>query len=185
MSEILLQTIVEKLQAMELLLKNDKAGIDEETLKCIREEMQRLPITTISTDKFNELKLAIDECREKIERPLHNQTIHKHHLHKGMLISLVLFFTCMLFLWLCINTINDKEHFRENDIKYRVLKVTGNKALLNVLYHTDSIYNVDPHYMQQWVVQQEDLLVQQTKMLQLADEKKKEVKDLKGRAGKK
>jgi len=42
--------------------------------------------------------------------------------------------------------------------------------LLKVLYHTDSLYNLDPGQMQQWVVQQEDLLIQQTKMLQFAGE---------------
>ncbi len=68
-------------------------------------------------------------------------------------------FPCFIFC-LCIflvpwmNTINDKKQFQAKDIKYRSLKVTHDKALLELLYRTDSLYHLNPQNMQQWVVQE-------------------------------
>jgi len=53
-----------------------------------------------------------------------------------------------------MNTINDKKQFQAKDIKYRSLKVTHDKALLELLYRTDSLYHLNPQNMQQWVVQE-------------------------------
>ncbi len=42
MSELLLQSIVEKLQAMELLLRHHNTSKDEEAVKLILEEIKKL-----------------------------------------------------------------------------------------------------------------------------------------------
>ena len=185
MSELLLQTIVEKLEAMELLLRDDNANKDGEALKEIREEIKKLFAIGLSSDKLNELKVSIDACHKKLDNPFQNRIDHKHHLHKGVWIAFFLFFASIFCLWQWMNTIDDKNQVEANDIKYRALKVTRDKTLLKLLYQTDSIYDLNPKQMEQWVVQEEKRLAEQTKLLQLAGKKEKEVKQLRDRAEKK
>jgi hypothetical protein len=185
MSEILLQTIVEKLQAMELLLKQDKRNKDDEVLKTILEEIKKVFATSISKDKIDELNLSIDKCCKTLERPSTDKIIYKHYLHKGIWIAVILFFVATFFLWEWMNSLNDKKRFEANDIKYRALKISGDKDLLKLLYQTDTFYNVHTDWMRNYVAQEEDRLMEQTIMLELAGEKKKSIKDLRNRAEKK
>jgi predicted type IV restriction endonuclease len=62
MSEVLLQTIIEKLEAMELLLKQYKSNKDEEVLKTMLQEIKKISTSSINIDKIDELKLSIDKC---------------------------------------------------------------------------------------------------------------------------
>jgi len=79
----------------------------------------------------------------------------------------------------------EEKQFEVNDIKYRSLKVTGDKALIEVLYHTDSLYNISAEHMKESVVQEEEYLIERTKLLQLAGEKERKAEDLRKRAEKK
>jgi len=182
MSEILLQTIIEKLGAMESLLKQDKKNKDEEVFQRILEEIKKVSILSISTNKIDELNLSIDRCCKTLERPSTNQITYKHYLHKGIWIAVTLFFVSTFLLWEWISAINDKKQFEANDIKYRALKVSGDEGLLKLLYQTDSFYNANANWMRNYVAQEEDRLIEQTKKFQLAGEKKKNVKDLRNRA---
>ena len=185
MTELLLQTIVEKLEAMELLLHHDNASKGDDVLKKVAEEITKIYPTGLSIDKINELKVSVDACYKKLECPIQNRIDHKHHLHRGVWIAFFLFFASIFCLWQWMNTINDKKQFEANDIKYRALKVTADKALIKLLCHTDSLYNLDPTHMEQWVVQEEERLAEQTILLQLAGEKEKEARQLRDRTEKK
>jgi len=184
MSEILLQTIVEKLEVIELLLKQDKKNKDEEVSKMILDEIKRVSTSSINSDKIDELKLSMDKCCKTVERASTNQIIYKHYLHKGIWIAIILFFVSIFLLLKWITAINDKRQFEANDIKYRALKVSGDKVLLKLLYQTDSFYNVHADWMRKYVAKEEDRLVEKTKMIELAGEKKKKVKDLRKRVEK-
>jgi hypothetical protein len=83
-----------------------------------------------------------------------------------------------------MNTVDDKKQFEANDIKYRALKVSRDEELLKLLYQTDSFYNVNADWMRKYVAKEEHL-IEQTKIFELAGEKKKSVKDLRNRAEKK
>jgi hypothetical protein len=185
MSEILLQTIVEKLQTMESLLKQDKNSKDEEVLKRILDEIKKASTSSINIDKIDELKLSIDKCFKTLERPSTNQIIYKHYLHKEIWIAVILFFVSTFFLCEWISTISNKKPFEANDIKYRALKISGDKELLQLLYQIDSFYNANADWMHKYVVQEEDRLIEQERILELAGEKKKNVKNLRNRAEKK
>jgi hypothetical protein len=178
MSEILLQTIVEKLEAMELLLKQDKRNKDEEVSKMILDEINKVFTSSISIDKIDELKLSVDKCCKILEHPATNQITYKHHLHKGIWIAVILFFVATFFLSEWVSSINDKKRFEANDAKYRALKISGDKELTKLLYQTDSFYNANAAWMRKYVLQEEDRLIEQTKISQLASEKKKSEKDL-------
>jgi|KBSMisStaDraftv2_1062788.scaffolds.fasta_scaffold10062_2 hypothetical protein len=185
MSEVLLQTIIEKLEAMELLLKQYKSNKDEEVLKTMLQEIKKISTSSINIDKIDELKLSIERCSKALEHTSTNQIIYKHYLHKGIGIAATLFFVSTFFLCEWMNTTNEKKQFEANDIKYRALKISGDKTLLNILYQTDSFYNVHADWMRKYVTREEDRLMEQTRMSQLAGEKKTNVKDVRNRAEKK
>ncbi len=75
-----------------------------------------------------------------------------------------------------------QKQYEANDMKYRSLKVTGNKSLIQLLYHTDSLYNVKAEAIRKMTVQEELRLAEQAEMLLLAGEK--EAKQLKRKATK-
>jgi hypothetical protein len=67
MNEILLQTIVEKLEATERLLRPDRKNKDGEVLERILEEIKKVSVP-LSFDKIDELNLSIDKCCKTLER---------------------------------------------------------------------------------------------------------------------
>jgi len=91
MSEVLLQTIIEKLEAMELLLKQFKSNKDEEVLKTMLQEIKKISTSSINIDKIDELKLSIERCSKALEHTSTNQIIYKHYLHKGIGLQLLCF----------------------------------------------------------------------------------------------
>jgi hypothetical protein len=193
MSQLLLQTIVEKLGILESLLKQVVAGKDATNqsewtiqLQALRTDIKKMMEQfLLNQEKINELELKTDALEIRLRQPLKNQIAHKHHLHKGIWLAIVLSIVSTFFFYQWMSTNDDKKQFEASDIKYRALKVTGDIALLKLLYHTDSLYNVDAKHMRQWVVQEEDRFAHKVKMLSLAGEKEKGTKDLKGRAEKK
>ena len=193
MNEVLLQTIVEKLGIFETLLKQDATDKNEinqsqwtEQLQTLHEDIKKMNEHSLLNQKrIRELELIMKALNESLQTPIKNQINHKHHVHKGIWIAIISIFVSTFFFCLWMNSNDHKKQFEANDIKYRALKVTHDKALLDLLYQTDSLYNLDPKHMQDWVAQQENQLSEQTKMFQLAGEKKKERKDLRNRAEKK
>jgi hypothetical protein len=190
MNELLLQTIVEKLGIFETLLKQVGTDKDEINQNQLIQQLQALHAKIekmnehflLNQKRMSELELRMEALNKRLQTPLKNQIDHKHHLHKGIWIAIVSIFISTFFFCLWMNSNDQQKQFEANDIKYRALKATHDKALLQLLYQTDSLYNLDPQHMQEWVAQEEDQLNEQTKMFQLADEKKKERKDLRNRA---
>ena len=70
-----------------------------------------------------------------------------------------------------------------NDIKYRSLKISGNKSVLKLCEYTDSLYRKDGVGFRAGVEQEEQHLIEQANLLRLAGEKEKEAKTLKEQAG--
>ena len=181
MSEVLLRTIVEKLESIEIALL--KGNPDENTdmqqaLKEIRSfqtEMIKLPSQMkIRAEKTSELLKGITTLNFKLDTPKKEHIKHSHHLHKGIWIAVGLFIISLLFLYGWINCSNTKNAFEANDIKYRFLKVNGNPALLKLLYQTDSLYRLDNNSFAKQVVAKEQVLAQQAEQFRLAGEKKKD-----------
>ncbi|MEJ7677620.1 MAG: hypothetical protein WKG06_07080 [Segetibacter sp.] len=80
------------------------------------------------------------------------------------------------------NTFQTQKQYEVNDIKYRSLKVTGDKCLLNLLFHTDSLYTVKGDVIRKMTIQHEQRLAKLAQILRLAGEKEKEVRILKDKA---
>ncbi len=181
MNQVLLETIVEKLEGLEIsLLKEKKAGNENETIqqdllneiKLFQSEITKLPThLKQSNEKMNELSKNIDALNFKLEKGINEHIYHKHHLHKGIWISIGLFLTSLVLLYGWINCHDEKKIFETNDIKYRYLKVNGNVSLLRLLYQTDSLYNLNNDLFSKWVLDREESLGHQAERQRLVGEK--------------
>ena len=189
MNQVLLETIVEKLEGLEIsLLKENKAGNDETVQKDLLKEIKLFqseiakfpPQFKVSNEKINELLKNINILNFKLGIGVNEHIYHKHHLHKGICIAVGLFITSLLLLYGWINSYNIKKNFEANNIKYRYLKVNGNTGLIKLLYRTDSLYNLNKQLFNKVVTEKEDSLVQQVQS-HLAGEKEKRKVNLKNK----
>ena len=187
MSEVLLETIVEKLESLEIaLLKESNASKDNATQQALLKEVNLLKSEFInhadqlksSEEKMNGLMKSISALNFKLSSPLENNIKHFHHFHKGLLVALAFFVLSAVFLYGWIRCSNVKEQFEANDMKYRFLKINGNSSLLKITHDTDSLYNANTIDFTSKVVQAEQHLAEQVEMLRLAGEKEKEAREL-------
>ncbi len=129
MNQVLLETIVEKLEGLEIsLLKENKVGSDDEAMlkeiKIFQLEITKLSSHFIlSNEKINELSRNINALNFKLAKGVTEEINHRHHLHKGIWISIGLFLTSLMLLYGWINCYSAKKAFQANDIKYRYLKL--------------------------------------------------------------
>lgn len=182
MSEILLQAIIEKLEALEIaLLKENASDNKAEIMKIIEEQFAQLrhnPETWTSDFKLlhqniSELTKKVSEHKFNSQQPSSNSVEHRYHLHKGIWISAGLLVISILLSWAWFSTYQSKEGFEANAIKYRALKVIADKPLLELLYKTDSLFNLNEKKFYEYVVTQEHEHIKQAEMLRIAGEKKK------------
>lgn len=180
MSEILLQAIVEKLEALEIaLLKQGSVGKDEEASNELRTGVKSVQLELIKFSstfnanykKINDLSEKIHGLRLKLGNHIQNQVKHTHHFHKQVWLAVSLFIISLLLAYGRINCSNEKKSFEANDMKYRYWKANGNTHLLNIVYYTDSLYNLDKNRFMQQVVLAEHQVVEQEKAHRLAGEK--------------
>ena len=110
--------------------------------KLVKEQKQ--PSSTLDT-KFVEQTLNKKLQLENFiaARTLSKQIEHKHHLQKGLFASLILMLLCIILSFGWYNSYDASKQLKANDIKYRALKVVGNKPLLKLLHHTDSLYFIN------------------------------------------
>jgi vesicle coat complex subunit len=117
MDELLLQTVVEKLEDIEFLIKQNNQNKSVEQLKIISEEIKNLSSRTISSERINELIKSLNNCNNKLNQPVQNSIEYRHHLHKGIWIAIALFVTNFFLLAGWINSYNKANQFRVNDFK--------------------------------------------------------------------
>ncbi len=184
MNQVLLETIIEKLEGLEIsLLKNTLCKDSEEQQELLKEirsyQSAIAPIfhqIKTANEKINELTKNVAEINFSSVNKASGHIHHKHHLHNGMWIAIILFITSVFLLYGWINSYTRRSVSEANDIKYRYLKVNGNKVLLKVLYRTDSLYNLNKQFFVKVVTEKEDFLVQQVHLNLIDGKEKKEVK---------
>jgi len=186
MSEILLQAIVEKLEALEIaLLKQGNAGKNEEAsndlttaVKSVQYELVKFgSFFTSNNEKINNLSDGIFALRLKLGNPAQNQVKHIHYFNRQVWLSVSLFIISLLLAHGWINCSNEKKFFEANDMKYRFWKANGNTSLLKIVFYTDSLYNLDKDNFMQQVVRSEHHVAEQEKVHRLAGEKEKNQKN--------
>ncbi|HEU5053051.1 MAG TPA: hypothetical protein VFT78_08050 [Hanamia sp.] len=173
MSEILLQAIVEKLESLEIaLLKQGSSGNDEE-LKAAVKSIQSFFIKFNAVCDANNKKIHGLSKEIQALQETNNQVRHTHHFHKHVWISVSLFIISLLLAYGWVNCSNEKKSFEANDMKYRYWKANGNASLLRIIYHTDSLYNLNEEHFKNEVLQTERKIDEQEKVQRLEGEKRK------------
>ena len=142
MNEILLQTIIEKLEALEISLLKSTPDKGTEThlelLKEIRSCQSEIAaifhqIKTVN-EKINEMSKNVMAMNFSSSNKLSEQVHHRHHLHRGIWIAITLFITSILLSYGWINSYNGKQVLEANDLKYRYLKVINDVLLTFSFY---------------------------------------------------
>ena len=182
MNEVLLKTIIEKLETLEIaFLKQSHRAKDCESLNALEtliksvqsELMEFNSEVRRNTDCVTNLSNQINTLRLNLTHPEQNQVKHIHHFHKHIWISLSLFIILLLCAYGWMNCHIEKKQFEANDMKYRFWKANGNASLLKIIYRTDSLYNLDKDGFTNEVLRAEHEIAEQEKMNRLAGEKKK------------
>ena len=185
MSEVLLQTIIEKLESFEIaFLKARNGGKDDAIPQALLTEIKLLKSEFINhacllksnEEKMNGLMKVISELRIKLGTPVQNTIKHVHHFHKGLLLAFGFFILAAVFLYGWIRCGNLKDQFEAGDFKYRFLKINGNTSLIKITHYTDSLYNLNTIDFTSKVIQAEQHLAEQAELLRLAGEKENEAK---------
>jgi len=192
MSDLFMQSIVEKLEGMELFLKahfTDKPQpVDLSPVLSAINAFKNELITkysgqTLDTKTQAEVNQNMRVLLQQLQLPRKDTIEHKHHLHKGVWVLIGLFVTCFLLGWGWLASHQAFETLQANDIKYRSLKISGNKSVLKLCEYTDSLYRKDAGVFSAGVEQEEQRLIEQAELIRLAGENEKEAKTLKDRAG--
>ena len=192
MSEILLESIVEKLEGIEVFLKAINTGSPQpvdltpilSAISALKKDLVDLPDKlSLHTKKLAELEVNITLLLEQLKVPLNNTVKHKHHLHKGIWLSAGLSLVLVFLIWGWLYTYSRLEQYEGNDIKYRYFKVYGNQALIKFCAQTDSVYLKDKSGFRDSVEQEEQRLLRQLELNRLAGEKEREAKTLREQAG--
>src|SRR5664279_1672430 len=193
MSEILLQTIVEKLESLEIaLLKECNSGKDgalqNQILLGFKNFQSQVATFTSQLNTNSETLLRFSEevnsLRLNLGNTIQNQVRHTHHFHKLVWVTVSLFLITTLLAYGWMNCSNGKKVFEANDIKYRYWKVDSNASLLKITYYTDSLYDFDKDSFKKKVLWPEQQIVEQEKLFRLASEKEKEARELIEKVGK-
>jgi hypothetical protein len=191
MNEMLLKTIIEKLEALELAWKASGGGENESLVQVknelylLRQDLQNLPSRIVAgSSRLAELFESIENLQAALHAPKQSRVEHKHVLHKGIIISGVLFLLVVGLSVSLFNAYKSRKKYAANDIKYRYLKLIGTKNHLRLCSNTDSLYQKDPVFFTNEVESEEQRLIQQAEDLRLALEKEKEAEVLNKRASK-
>ncbi len=127
MNEVLLQTIIEKLEALEIaLLKQSHPAKDcessnalETLMKSLQSELIKLSLERrTNTDCITELSNQIKSFRLNYSGPEQSLIKHIHHFHRHIWISVSLFIISLLLDYGWMNCHSEKKQFGANDIHY-------------------------------------------------------------------
>ena len=157
MDELLLQTVVEKLEDIELLIKQNNQNKTGEELKKISDEIKNLSSRTISPERINELIKSLNNCNNKLNQPVQNTIEYRHHLHKSIWIAIAFFIANIFLIYGWINSHNNAKQFRANDYKYRALKTMEDETMNKVLSNIDSLYKINPDFFEKTLIKKENV----------------------------
>jgi hypothetical protein len=187
MNDVFLQSIIEKLEALEIaLLKRDNSASINDAQQPIVNQLKSCQsgIESCSRDlrnlnaRIEALSFKVTTLPKSLDEKRQDHTIHHHHIHKGLWISIGLFLILTIMITILINSRNNLKGYEANDIKYRRLKVKADTALLRRLYRTDSLFTIDPEAFRKQTIEEENRIAERARLFQLAGEKEKEAKEL-------
>lgn len=197
MNELLLQTIVDKLNKVDEVIRQITSAGPEmpdyteqlknvgTSLEQIRADVARMPDRLkFPTTAVYALSQNLEINNDLLKRPPIQEIKHHHHVNAGVIVSACLFLLLVLGgVWL-FNTRSILQAYRAGDIKYRYIQLQAGKQLRPFLSEIDSLYHVRPQAFRDSVLQWEEERQRIASMLHEAREKEEEASQLRNRAGK-
>lgn len=194
MNEILLGTVIDKVDAYEKKISGQEKQINElkeevkhignhsEILSMIKTGMEELR-TAIKQQSFPEKELRqlhtdIITNTELLKQPVKKEIIYDYHSRKAIWIAAALFLILCLMSAGWIMTAGKLNVYKANDTKYRYLKLQDNTTLNTWLSLTDSLHLMDVN-MRSTVIAKEDENQKNYEIMQKALKMEKEAKELK------
>lgn len=197
MNELLLQTIVDKLNKVDEGIRQINSAGPEmpdytEQLKSVGTSLEQIkadvagmpdrlkfPTTAVYT-----LSQNLEINNDLLKRPPIQEIKHHHHVNAGLIVSACLFLLLVLGgVWL-FNTRSILQAYRAGDIKYRYIQLQAGKQLRPFLSGIDSLYQARPQAFRDSVLQWEEERQRIAAMLHEAGEKEEEAIRLRNKAGK-
>jgi hypothetical protein len=197
MSDLLLQTIIEKLEQLGKDLISH-AAVSAQTpeglkqLSKVRKEYELIKkelaytrqAITFPADEIKQLSHRLNVCSGLLSKPVQQQVTHHHRITQSLAIGACMLMVIVLLSVLLYNTKALLSDYQTNDIKYRCLKLEPDIGLKRLLYQIDSLCRIDERKMKKEVIQQEHDLQEKLELLQMANEREGEAKLLREKAGK-
>ncbi len=194
MNEILLGTVIDKVDAYEKKLDSQEKQMNElkekvnhmgnnsEILSVIKNGMEELR-TAIQKQSFPEKELRqlhtdIITNTELLKQPVKKEIIYDYHSRKAIWIAAALFLILCLMSEGWIMTEGKQNMYKANDTKYRYLKLQDNETLNTWLSLTNSVFLMDEN-IRNTVIAQEEQNRKNFEIMQKALKMEKEAKELK------
>ena len=191
MSEILIESLVGAVDALEKKTKEiqDKVnGLPDHTdlhkninsrLDEAENEIKDLPSKIfMPLPEILGLTHELQIHSRLLKAPMKQEVRHEHHLSKPIVVCIVLSLVVIGLLFLEYYTWFQADQHKQNDIKYRFLKVFQDSQDQKSLHDLDSQYNVNPNEFRNQVTQQEKIEQERFEDFQRMQENQKEIKNL-------
>lgn len=187
MSEILLNTIVEKVNAQEKKISDMQPALKDvprntAEIERVKKEMQEIKTSiqdiSFPVKEMQELSDQLEESIRLLRQPVTDKVLHHHYVPKVIWIATGLFIVLALVCAGWYATANKLDQYKENDIKYRYLKVNNSPPLRQLLNITDSLYRNDENF-RSYVIQVEEDFMKRIELEQSIIERENEITRLK------
>lgn len=191
MSQVLLETLVGAVDALEKKTKAMQEQINglpdhsenlcnlDGRLSATEAEVKNLPGNILMP--LPEIKALTDELqkhRQTLAVPMKQEVRHEHHLSKPVLICIVLSLVIVGLLFLEYYTWLEADKRKENDMKYRYLKVFQPPEGKELLHNLDSQYTSNPDQFRTEVIHQEKIEIDSFEDFKRMQEKQQQINDL-------
>ncbi|GAA0548147.1 hypothetical protein [Chitinophaga japonensis] len=198
MSEVLMQTIVDKLNEIDATvgqLKEKMPTVPDysrqltainQSITQAQESVVSLPLQLkFPTAAVHTLTQHLEVNNDLLRRPPKQEIRHHHHLAKGIIASGVLGLLLIICACWIYRLYERQDNYKANDIKYRYLKIEGTSSLQALLYKMDSLYHKDMKAMRDSVVQWEADRERRMELQEKAAQKEREAELLREQAQRK
>jgi hypothetical protein len=110
--------------------------------------------------------------------PMKQEVRHEHHINKSVIVTVVLSLIVIGLLFLIYYAWFEADQHKDNDIKFRYLRVFEDSQGLTALRKIDSEYSADPAAFRQLVIRQEKIDLEKFEDYQQMQKNQQEIKNL-------
>jgi hypothetical protein len=199
MSEIIIDSLVDKSKAVEKRIESQQKSIEElqqatGTFKDQSENMIKISAivkelqTGMKTLYFPEEKMEVltyllAANNKLLKEPGKQTVVHEHRAHKMIWVIVGLFITACLISWGWFNNYQQLKQYEATNIQWRYLKLIMDVKTVKYLQKIELNYQQDADKMEQWVVSEELRLKQQQEARQKATDAEEQAKKYRKAAG--